>query len=160
MQNTVSVTTGNSFNQTMAILSTAWQCRPHMTYQSLKNISKKELHCWTTRCWKHIFSHTLAKSEHFVNKVNEVLTLVEPLHPHKIGYNQLQTAGKQILKELLRTTWERYLKFSHHINQTIHKKTIHLVQWNTTTVYSSMTTCFSIKKNSHRANITKIFKIR
>lgn len=31
----------------------------------------------TTQCLKHIFSQTIVKFEHFVNKVNEMLTLVE-----------------------------------------------------------------------------------
>jgi len=38
------------------------------------------------------------KFENFVNKVNEVLTLVEPLHPHKIGYNQLTDPWKTDFK--------------------------------------------------------------
>ena len=50
------------------------------------------------------------KFENFVNKVNEVLTLVEPLHPHKIGYSQLtyqrKTDFKRASHDYLRKVFE------------------------------------------------------
>ena len=86
-----------------------------MTYQSIRknpprSWTPKQSTAQTTQCGKHIFSQMLVQYEHFVNKVNAVLTLLEPLHPKRICYNQLtdhwKTNFKRASHDYLRRVFE------------------------------------------------------
>jgi hypothetical protein len=54
----------------------------------------------TTQCLKHIFSQTIVKFEHFVNKVNEMLTLVEP---PASSLNRLQSINRPLENNFLKS---------------------------------------------------------